>query len=37
MVIVFRHFEHAGAGNIAAAQHVFEKGDDVLATLRTTE
>src|SRR5579864_4686699 len=37
MIIVLGHFEHALARNIAAAQNVFEKRDDIVRLLRSSE
>ena len=37
MVVVFRHGEHAFAGNIAAAQNIFKEGNYVVTALRPAE
>ena len=37
VVVVFGHFEHALARNVAAAEHIFEEGNDVFGALRSTE
>ena len=37
MIIMFRDFEHAFAWNIASAQNIFQKWNDVLMLFGTTE
>src|SRR4030095_1543598 len=37
VIVVFRHFEHAFAGNVAAAQNIFEERNDTRGSPRSAE
>ncbi len=37
VVVVFGHFEQALARNVAAAEYIFQEGNDVFGVLRSAE